>query len=37
LVVGRAAIWLAPAELRVEFYKGLDYLRRAQTPNRPAE
>lgn len=32
LVVGRAAIWLAPAELRAQFYKGLDYLRRAQTP-----
>jgi membrane protein required for colicin V production len=30
LVVGRAAIWVAPAELRTEFYKGLDYLRKAQ-------
>ncbi len=30
LVVGRAAIWVAPAELRSEFYKGLDYLRKAQ-------
>lgn len=37
LVVGRAAIWVAPAELRVQFYKGLDYLRRAQTPSRSAD
>jgi membrane protein required for colicin V production len=26
LVVGRAAIWLAPAELRARFYQGLDLL-----------
>jgi membrane protein required for colicin V production len=26
LVVGRAAIWLAPAELRARFYQGLDFL-----------
>jgi membrane protein required for colicin V production len=32
LVVGRAAIWVAPAELRQRFYQGLDYLRRGQTP-----
>lgn len=32
LVVGRAAIWVAPAELRTDFYKGLDYLRKAQNP-----
>jgi len=32
LVVGRAAIWVAPTELRAQFYKGLDYLRKAQTP-----
>ena len=31
LVVGRAAIWLAPAELRAQFYQGLDYLRHGQT------
>jgi membrane protein required for colicin V production len=31
LVVGRAAIWVAPAELRAEFYKGLGYLRKAQS------
>ncbi len=31
LVVGRAVIWLAPSELRAEFYKGLDYLRTAQS------
>jgi len=30
LVVGSAAIWVAPAELRAEFYKGLDYLRKGQ-------
>jgi membrane protein required for colicin V production len=36
LVVGRAAIWVAPAELRNQFYKGLDYLRHAQAPGRPA-
>lgn len=27
LVSGRAAIWLAPPELRQRFYQGLDYLR----------
>jgi membrane protein required for colicin V production len=27
LVGGRAAIWLAPAELRERFYQGLDYMR----------
>jgi membrane protein required for colicin V production len=30
LVVGRAAIWVAPSELRAQFYKGLDYVRQAQ-------
>ena len=35
LVVGRAAIWVAPAELRQRFYQGLDYLHRAQTPEHP--
>lgn len=30
LVVGRAAIWLAPSELRLQFYKGLDYVRKVQ-------
>jgi membrane protein required for colicin V production len=29
LVVGRAAIWLAPSELRVRFYQGLDLLHHA--------
>lgn len=29
LVVGRAAIWVAPAELRGRFYQGLDLLHRA--------
>src|ERR1700687_3047695 len=30
LVVGRAAIWVAPAELRGRFYQGLDLLHRKQ-------
>jgi membrane protein required for colicin V production len=30
LVVGRAAIWVAPSELRSRFYQGLDLLRREQ-------
>lgn len=30
LVVGRAAIWVAPSELRAQFYKGLDLLGREQ-------
>jgi membrane protein required for colicin V production len=29
LVVGRAAIWVAPADLRGRFYEGLDFLHRA--------
>jgi membrane protein required for colicin V production len=29
LLVGRAAIWLAPSGLRARFYQGLDLLRRA--------
>ena len=29
LVVGRAAIWLAPAELRARFYQGMDLLHNA--------
>ncbi len=33
LVVGRAAIWVAPSELRGRFYQGLDLLRQ----ERPAE
>ena len=32
LVVGRAMIWVAPSELRMQFYKGLDYLKKAQNP-----
>lgn len=35
LVVGRAVIWVAPAELRGQFYKGLDYLRQVQTSHSP--
>jgi membrane protein required for colicin V production len=30
LVVGRAAIWLAPAELRARFYQGLEFLHRGE-------
>jgi membrane protein required for colicin V production len=30
LVVGRAAIWVAPSELRERFYQGLDLLHREQ-------
>jgi membrane protein required for colicin V production len=30
LVVGRAAIWLAPSELRVRFYNGLQMLHQSQ-------
>ena len=30
LVVGRAAIWVAPSELRARFYQGLDLLHRNQ-------
>jgi membrane protein required for colicin V production len=29
LVVGRAAIWVAPSEMRARFYEGLDFLHRA--------
>jgi membrane protein required for colicin V production len=32
LVGGRAAVWLAPSELRQRFYQGLDYLRRVPSP-----
>jgi membrane protein required for colicin V production len=32
LVLGRAAVWVAPAELRARFYEGLDLLRRGQQP-----
>jgi membrane protein required for colicin V production len=31
LVGGRAAIWLAPSELRHRFYQGLDYMRHAHS------
>jgi membrane protein required for colicin V production len=30
LVVGRAAVWVAPSELRARFYQGLDLLRQEQ-------
>lgn len=35
LVVGRAAVWLAPAQLRAQFYEGLDMVRRAHAPVLP--
>jgi len=31
LVGGRAAIWLAPSELRHRFYQGLDYMRQVHS------
>jgi hypothetical protein len=31
LVGGRAAIWLAPPELRQRFYQGLDYMRKVHS------
>ena len=34
LVVGRAGIWVAPAELRNAFYSGLDYVRKSQQADR---
>jgi membrane protein required for colicin V production len=40
LVVGRAAIWLAPSELRARFYQGLDLLHHSkpdqESRDRPA-
>jgi membrane protein required for colicin V production len=35
LVVGRAAIWLAPSQLRAKFYQGLDMVRRTHVPDSP--
>jgi len=37
LVVGRAAIWMAPSELRGRFYQGLDMARRVKQPPPPAQ
>ena len=34
LVVGRAAIWVAPTELRGRFYQGLELLHREEHPAR---
>jgi len=31
LVGGRAAVWLAPSELRHRFYQGLDYMRQVHS------
>jgi membrane protein required for colicin V production len=36
LVVGRAAIWLAPSQLRAKFLEGLDLVRHAHIPDPPA-
>jgi len=38
LVVGRAAIWVAPSALRARFYEGLDFMHRApkDLPGAPA-
>ena len=36
LVVGRAAIWVAPPELRHRFYQGLDFLRAPRGSQAPA-
>jgi hypothetical protein len=36
LVVGRAAIWIAPSELRAQFYKGLSFVKQAQSGAHPA-
>jgi membrane protein required for colicin V production len=36
LVAGRAAIWVAPSELRHRFYQGLDYLRQTHDQPTPA-
>jgi membrane protein required for colicin V production len=35
LVAGRAAIWVAPSDLRARFYQGLDVLRQAHQPAAP--
>jgi membrane protein required for colicin V production len=32
LVFGRAAIWLAPSQMRAKFFEGLDLVRRAHLP-----
>lgn len=37
LVVGRAAIWVAPSELRHRFYQGLDYLRQSHFATPPQQ
>jgi len=36
LVVGRAAIWVAPSALRMRFEHGLDFLRHAKLPEPPS-
>ena len=34
LVGGRAAIWVAPAEMRQRFYQGLDYMRQVHSTGK---
>jgi len=36
LVLGRAAIWVAPSQLRARFYQGLDFLRHSHIPEPPS-
>ena len=36
LVLGRAAIWVAPSQLRARFYQGLDFLRHSHLPEPPS-
>ena len=36
LVFGRAAIWMAPSQLRARFYQGLDLLRNSRLPEPPS-
>ncbi len=36
LVVGRAAIWLAPSQLRTKFFEGLELVRHAHVPDPAA-
>ena len=35
LVIGRAAIWVAPSDLRARFYQGLDLLHHQSQPASP--
>jgi len=37
LVGGRAAVWLAPSELRNRFYQGLDYMRKVHSATEASQ